>query len=253
MKFLLVAPLFLAMCSSTVIAQAMLKKEPTPTPQARAATSQATAAPAASAKQASPSSAEADAQHRDMWQVVDEVSTKALAGAPNTTRHRSQAHADAPLEPALLPAAVPEAGELRTGCGGGITGGASGLALTRDGHLSNWRHERAGPTRPIRSLAIGTDAEAAVRLFERAIAGGFNTLVFHEAGNRTCWVELTMSGATHGVYWVEPQRAPALAVELHEALDALRRGMSVNSASPAAPTPAKKPNKVSPGSGSDPP
>jgi hypothetical protein len=78
-----------------------------------------------------------------------------------------------------------------------------------------------------------------VRLFRRAIAGGFNTLVFHEAGNRTCWVELTMSGATHGVYWVEPERAPALAVELHDALDDVRRGLSANIASPAAPVPAK--------------
>lgn len=230
MKVFFVAPLILALCSSPVNAQAKLEKEPTPTSQDRAATSKATTAPA-----------EAGARHRDPWQVVDEVSAKALGGAPNTTSHRSQAHADALQDPAS-PATVPEAGELRTGCGGGITGGASGLALKRDGQLSSWRRERAGSSRPIRSLAIGTDADAAVRLFERAIAGDFNTLVFREAGNRTCWVELTMNGATHGVYWVEPKRAPALAVELYDGLDAVRRGLSAKSASPATPAPVKKPS-----------
>ena len=171
------------------------------------------------------------------------------------------AHADVPKEP-MPPAIAPETGELRTGCGGGITGGASGLALTRDGQLSSWRREGAGPSRPVRSQVIGTDAEAAARLFERARAGGFNTLVFHKAGNRTCWIELTMSGTTHGVYWVEPECAPTLAVELHDALDEVRRGLSANSSPPAAsgsakaaspptPAPVKAPNEVSPSSCSD--
>jgi hypothetical protein len=69
MKFLLFAPLILAMCSSTVIAQAMLKKEPAPTPQA----------------QASPSPAEAGAQHRDQWQVIDEVSKSESTSKPAPT------------------------------------------------------------------------------------------------------------------------------------------------------------------------
>ena len=91
MRFLFVMPLILAMCPGEAGAQAVLKKNAVPTPQARVATPQSTTAPSASARQTSQPPAKPGAQHRDMWQVIEDVSAKELGRAPNTTRQRRQA------------------------------------------------------------------------------------------------------------------------------------------------------------------
>jgi hypothetical protein len=118
--------------------------------------------------------------------------------------------------------------ELRTGCGGGVTGGASGLVLKRDGELSSWR--RSGNA-AMQSVVVGRDAAAAERLFRRASKRGFRKLSFHGAGNLTCWIEQQTNGAVHRVQWGDPANAPPLAVELYEAVQKLQRRLS----GPAAP------------------
>jgi hypothetical protein len=118
------------------------------------------------------------------------------------------------------------ADELRTGCSGGITGGGAGLVLTRDGQLWNWQRSRANADLK-RGPLLGTDAQAAMQLFEKARLGGFALIQYRHSGNRTCWVELTEDEQTHGVYWTDPGSAPSLALSLFDALQKLQRDLTV--------------------------
>jgi hypothetical protein len=143
---------------------------------------------------------------------------------PMTTLAAIPAPASAPA--ALGPAAATSAqsvDELRTGCGGGITGGASGVVLRRDGELSSWRRSRSAA---LQSVVVGKDAAAAERIFRRASQRGFQKLSFHGAGNLTCWIEQTKNGVVHRVQWGDPADAPPLATELYEAVQKLQRRLS---------------------------
>jgi hypothetical protein len=118
------------------------------------------------------------------------------------------------------------ADEIRSGCSGGITGGGAGLVLSRDGQLWNWQRSRANSDLQ-RGALLGTDAQAALQLFEKARLGGFALIEYRHSGNRTCWVELTQDELTHGVYWTDPGSAPSLAVGLFESLQKLQRDLTV--------------------------
>lgn len=116
------------------------------------------------------------------------------------------------------------ADEIRSGCSGGITGAGAGVVLSRDGRLWTWKRSRANSDFE-RGPLIGTDAQVAMQLFERAKLGGFKVIQYRLTGNRTCWVELSEDGQTHGVYWSDPSAAPSLAVGLYEALQKLERDL----------------------------
>jgi hypothetical protein len=117
--------------------------------------------------------------------------------------------------------------EIRSGCGGGITGGSAGVALSREGHLWNWQRSRAD-SGPKRGPLVGTHTQAAIQLFERAKLGGFPLIQYRQSGNMTCWVELSEDGNTHGVYWSDPSTAPSLAVDLFDALQKLQRAVKTS-------------------------
>ena len=118
--------------------------------------------------------------------------------------------------------------EIRSGCAGGITGGSAGLTLSRDGHLWRWQRSRAGAAVEQGPL-IGTDVDAAMRLFERARLGEFNLIEYRESGNMTCWVDLSENGAMHGVYWSDRSAAPALAIGLFDKMRELQRNLTSTS------------------------
>ncbi len=122
--------------------------------------------------------------------------------------------------------------EMWSGCAGGITGGSAGVTLSPDGRLWNWQRSRAGSD-IMQGPLIGTDADAAMRLFEHAKLGGFSSIRYRESGNRTCWVELSENGQTHGVYWSDRSAAPALAIGLFDEMLELHRAlMSTSSKAP---------------------
>ena len=127
----------------------------------------------------------------------------------------------------LYPQGARATDEMRSGCAGGITGGGAGVALSRDGRVWTWQRGHAHSELK-RGPLIGTDADAALRIFERAKLGGFKSIQYRLSSNRTCWVELTDDGGTHGVYWSDPSGAPALAVGLFDALQKLQRDLSGN-------------------------
>ena len=118
------------------------------------------------------------------------------------------------------------ADEIRCGCGGGLTGGGSGVVLARDGRLWNWQRARSESDLK-RGPLIGTDPQAARQIFDRARLGGFQSIHYQHSGNMTCWVELSEDGQTHGVYWSDPSGAPSLALALSEALKKLQRDLTI--------------------------
>ncbi len=119
--------------------------------------------------------------------------------------------------------------EMWSGCTGGITGGSTGVTLSRDGRLWRWQRSRAGSELKQRQL-MGTDVDAATRLFDQAKLGGFKAIEYRESGNRTCWVELFENGDLHGVYWADPSMAPALAIGLFDKMHELQRDLMPTSA-----------------------
>ncbi len=121
---------------------------------------------------------------------------------------------------------------LRSGCGGGVTGGSSGVLLSRDGRLWGWKRDSAGSAIKLGPV-IGVDAAAATRLFGQALSEEFKLIRYRQMGSRTCWVQISGLGDSavveaprHGVYWTDPQNAPALALGLFEALEKLRRDLT---------------------------
>ncbi len=148
----------------------------------------------------------------------------AIGAAANAGANAEGAAAKGPVEVT----ATQLLDEIRTGCGGGVTGGASGLVLKRNGELSSWR--RSGSA-AMQSIVLGKDATAAERLFRRASKRGFQKLSFNGAGNLTCWIEQEQGGVVHRVQWGDPAQAPPLAAELYEAVRNLQRKLS----GPAAP------------------
>jgi hypothetical protein len=65
-----------------------------------------------------------------------------------------------------------DADEIRSGCSGGIGGSGAGVVLSQDGRLWTWKRNRA-ESDSNRGPLIGTDARAAMQLFESAKLGGF--------------------------------------------------------------------------------
>jgi hypothetical protein len=131
----------------------------------------------------------------------------------------------------LTPAFAQAADEMRTACSGGFTGGSSGVVLAADGHLWSWSQSSAGAAIE-RGALLGKDAVTAKRLFAQAASGHFKNLKFHEVGNMTCSIELTVKGAKHEVSWGARQPAPALALSLYDAVQALRDRLAANAPNP---------------------
>ncbi|HEU5040425.1 MAG TPA: hypothetical protein VFT84_06375 [Gemmatimonadales bacterium] len=84
-----------------------------------------------------------------------------------------------------------------SGCGGGITGGGSGLVVASSGWISRWRRTRAGGPRTI----VGTwaDSAGAAHLFRAIRATRFRSVPPGKPSNWTCFFRLVDSAGAYEV------------------------------------------------------
>ena len=129
-----------------------------------------------------------------------------------------EAEADAGIPPAEVmpkPGVPPQSvvgtpdDSLMYGCGGGVTGGGSGVIITSGGGIGRWR--RSGPAPGPREVqSAGTDSAAAAEVFGQLERLDFRSIDHDVPGNWTCFLTLTDAGGTHGVAWPGPTPPPAL-------------------------------------------
>lgn len=97
--------------------------------------------------------------------------------------------------PGLAVQAAPDT--LYSGCGGGYTGGGSGLVIASSGTIGRWRRSRAGQPRAI--VRAWTDTAGAARVFRAAQAARFRTVPPGKVSNWTCHFRLVDGDGTHEV------------------------------------------------------
>jgi hypothetical protein len=116
---------------------------------------------------------------------------------------------------------VGPADSLDTGCGGGETGGGSGLSITSDGQVASWR--RAGPAPGPRVIRkTWADTARASRIFRALHDAGFRSLPHGKPSNWTCFFTLSDAQGTHEVLFQKPGLPKAL-VELDSLIQVLAR------------------------------
>ncbi len=119
----------------------------------------------------------------------------------------------------LLTPATAGAESLTAWCGGGFTGGGSGMRIAGDGAVT--RLARTTAAAPLALSPLGQD-QAAFRRWSAALeAAGFAALRLNQPGNMTCSLVLETGAARHAVAWpgiTAPAGLPAPVVTVFEEL-----------------------------------
>lgn len=130
------------------------------------------------------------------------------AAAPYRRRpRRGQGPVRALLLALLLPAApaaAQPADAIERFCGGGVTGGGSGLRVLPDGSAFALRRARAGA--PLEAVPIPRQGPSYAEILALLEAAGFERLASAPPGNLTCSLTLRREGRVHSVTW--PAGAP---------------------------------------------
>ncbi len=107
-----------------------------------------------------------------------------------------------------------------SGCGGGKTGGGSGLVVASSGSIARWRRSRAGQPRTI--VATWVDTAGAARVLRAVHAARFRSISPGKPSNWTCFFRLVDPAGTHEVPYQWPN-VPAALRELDSLFQVLAR------------------------------
>lgn len=86
------------------------------------------------------------------------------------------------------------------GCSGGVTGGGSGVTLTRAGTLYRWERPGATPAAQDSTL-VRVDSALAAEVFRRLQAMRFTRIQYRDVGNMSCFVIARTDSVEHEVIW----------------------------------------------------
>ena len=104
------------------------------------------------------------------------------------------------------------------GCSGGVTGGGSGVTLTRAGALYRWERPSAAPAARDSTL-VRVDSALAAEVFRRLEAMRFTRIQYRDVGNMSCFVVARTDSAEHEVVWGGTEGGvPAAVRDVHERL-----------------------------------
>ncbi len=123
----------------------------------------------------------------------------------------------------FVPAALAKAEAPRSishGCYGGFTGGGAGVTVRSDGAIL--RSSRPTYRDPLEESVVGSDPQAALRLFADLDQIKFADIVYNKVGNMTCSLSLLQGTAAHTVTWeYGDSSVPSLVVEFASRLEQL--------------------------------
>jgi hypothetical protein len=103
--------------------------------------------------------------------------------------------------------------EITASCGGGFTGGGSGVTITAADHVVRWQQATAGAQRSESDLGVRSAFAADIRGQLDAIR--FAEINYDQPGNMTC----SLSAGDHSVSWSQGDaNAPSAVVEVHAAV-----------------------------------
>ena len=122
----------------------------------------------------------------------------------------------------LTPAFAGQEYYIEEVCGGGFTGGSSGIRIHRDGRIFDMRQNSYDM--PAEELFIGRDADAAARLFALAESNGFLATRLDRHENWTCSITYRSPAKKHRVQCGGScANAPGPVAELSDELNKLNR------------------------------
>jgi hypothetical protein len=99
---------------------------------------------------------------------------------------------------------------ISASCGGGFTGGRTGVTITADDHVVRWTQATAGAQKA--ETDLGPNPALAADIRGRLERVRFAEIQFNEVGNMTC----SLSAGDHSVSWPwGDARAPSGVVEIH--------------------------------------
>lgn len=128
------------------------------------------------------------------------------------TASPAPAAAQQPID-ASANAAQADEGVVTAACGGGVTGGSSGVTLRSDHHVISWEKATAGAART--ETDLGGDDTFFADILRRLQAAGFANINYNHAADLTC--SLTADG--HTVAWPQGDpNAPAKVLAIHDLL-----------------------------------
>jgi hypothetical protein len=106
-----------------------------------------------------------------------------------------------------------EEGAVTASCGGGVTGGSSGVTLRSDHHVITWEKATANATRT--ETDLGGDDTFFADIHQNLQTGGFANINYDQPADMTC--SLTAGG--HTVSWQPGDpNAPASVLAIHRLL-----------------------------------
>jgi hypothetical protein len=111
------------------------------------------------------------------------------------------------------PAAPSTRAEITASCGGGFTGGTTGVTITAEDHVVRWDTATAGAQR--RETDLGARPALAAEIRRQLEAIQFADVRYDRTGNMTC----TLRAGDHSVSWPQGDAsAPAGVVTVHAAV-----------------------------------